>query len=105
MKPVRVSQTGVGESDWIVLDANSGSDISLQVEPNGGTVTVQATLDPDVTRSRSETAAARIVNVVDMVGLTADGIFTVKGPVQAVRIKQTVGAGVCYLTAMADTHR
>lgn len=105
MKPVRVSQTGVGESDWIVLDANSGSDISLQVEPGGGTVTIEATLDPDVTRARSTTTSDRIIDIVDMIDLTANGIFTVKGPVQAVRINQTVGAGTCYLTAMADTHR
>jgi len=101
MKPSRISQTGVGSSDWIILDEDSHTDVSLQVEPGGGTVTIQATLDPALKHSRNTVQPSQIVDIADMAGLTANGVYTVKGPVKAVRINQTAGVGTSYLTAMA----
>lgn len=109
MRTKRISQTGVGQSDWLIVDDKNignwegGAGCSLQVEPNGGTITIQATLDPNLTQKTDVVPAAQIAIISDMSGLTTDGeIFEMKCPVRGVRINQTVGAGTSSLTILQD---
>lgn len=105
MSSVRVTCVGVGSTGWVVIDPNAETDISVQLEPNGGTVTVEATLDPNLKTSRDEVPADQVVSITDLVDKTANGIFTVKGPIKGIRLTQTVGGSTSALTVMVKINR
>lgn len=84
----KVSVTGVAASDWIVLDPRNSGSLTIKVIPNGGTISIQSTVGPNMDAITSDD----IDDITDMTGLTANGQYSVPDSLLAVRINQTVGA-------------
>lgn len=97
----RIEQTGVGASDWIVLSQGGGVDIGIQVEASAtAVVSIQGTLNSDIKVGSDTVPAAQINDITDMTALNANGMYSVLGPVRAVRINQTSGAGTSAITVL-----
>lgn len=101
----RVANTGVDTSDWLVLGSGGegrGADkIGIQVEASGtAIITIEATLNADLIDGTDTVPAAEINDIASMVGLTANGMFEVSGPIKAIRINQTAGAGTSAITVL-----
>lgn len=102
----KVQQTGVGTSDWIVLDKGGAGVLSIQVEASGSaTISLQGTLNINIINGGDTVPVDEVNSIEDMTGLVANGLFTVQGPVKAVRINQTAGAGTSTITILqAEGH-
>ena len=97
----RREQDGVGASDWVLLDKGGAGVISIQVEASGSaTVTIQGTLNLELQTSTGTVPADEINAIQDMSGLTSNGLYTIQGPLKAVRINQTVGVGTSAITVL-----
>ncbi len=97
----KVQQTGVGASDWIVLDKGGAGVLSVQVEASASaTISIQGTLNIDISNGTDTVPVDEINDIQDMTGLVANGLFTIQGPVKAVRINQTAGVGSSTITIL-----
>ena len=97
----RVEQTGVGTSDWVLLTKGGAGVVSIQVESSASsTVTIQGTLNIGLSVPTDTVPADEINAIQDMSGLTSNGLYTIQGPLKAVRINQTVGAGTSAITVL-----
>lgn len=97
----REENTGVGTSDWIILTKGGAGVVSIQVEASAtAIVTIQGTLNLALGTPTDSVPAAEINDIQDMSALAANGLFTVQGPIKAVRINQTVGVGTSAITIL-----
>jgi len=101
----REANTGTGASDWVLLgsagEGRGGNKIGIQVEASGSaTVSIQCTLDASLSTSDGTVVAAQINDITGLTGLTANGVYSVDGPMKAVRINQTAGAGTSAITVL-----
>ena len=97
----KVTNTGVGTSDWLVLTKGGAGVVSIQVEATASsTITIQGTLNIEIENSADVVPADEINAIQDMSGLTSNGLYTIQGPLKAVRINQTVGAGASAITIL-----
>ena len=97
----RIQQTGVGSSNWIILDKGGAGVASVQVEASASaTVSIQCTLSLSLINAGDTVPAAEINDIQDMTDLVANGAFTIQGPIKAVRINQTAGVGTSTITVL-----
>lgn len=92
MRVATVSTTGVGQSNWLPLDAPTsgfGDGIFLDVGA-GATVSVEVT--PDNVFDPNVVPVAYPVGVAALTGATADVAAQLPYAVRAIRLNQTVGA-------------
>lgn len=103
MRPVRVTQTGVGASAPIPVDIYCpSSDKGVYVDVTGAaTYTVQIT--PDDIYDLTVTPTWFNVSNANLVGATTDQEGVVDDPCTAIRINQTVGAGSAKLTVIQQS--
>lgn len=99
----QVTQSGVGESNWIKIEEYI-QNITVQVVPNSNTITVQSTTY-DFSKGGSP-GASLISDINSMIGLTTDGeTFGISTKVTGVRINQTVGTGDSTIHVIAKSRR
>ena len=97
----RVTTTGVSASEWVILPKGGAGVISLQVEASGtAIVTIQGTLNIGLTAPTDSVPAAEINGIQDMSALSANGLYTIQGPLKAIRINQVSGAGTSAMTVL-----
>jgi len=103
MRPIVVSQTGVGNSSWVRFDDYSDTAVTIQVvNPSGATFTIQETMD-DPNSPTNPVAVANVnwvnsadASVVNATGTNVASYFAYK-PVFA-RLNVSVGAGTVTAT-------
>jgi len=104
MRPIRITQTGTGDTVPVPLDYRNIPDVSLQVQVVGtATWTVQQTLD-DV----FDTAITPVWfdhPDTNMVAQTVNRQGNFDKPVRATRLSQTAGAGSCIFTVIQSEVR
>lgn len=97
----RVTTTGVSVSDWVIIPKGGAGIISLQVEASGSaTVTLQGTLNIELTAPTGTVPAAEINDIQDMTAIASNGLYTIQGPLKAIRINQVSGAGTSAITVL-----
>lgn len=103
MRPVRVTQTGVGASVPIPVDIYCpSSDKGVYVEVTGtATYTVQVT--PDDVYDSTVTPTWFNVSNANLVAATTNQEGVIDDPCTAVRINQTVGAGSTKLIVIQQS--
>lgn len=101
--PVRAdkSQTGVGSTDWIVLNKYADSDTAISVEVTGTvTYTVVGTLD----RPLVDTQPFTEIDNPDLQNLTASATGNFAYPVLAIRLNITAGTGTARIIVMQEAN-
>lgn len=97
----RQEQTGVGQSDWVILKKGGAGVVSIQIEASAtAVVSIQGTLNLELSVGSDTVPAAQINDIEDMTALAANNVFSVQGPLKAVRINQTGGAGTSAITVL-----
>jgi hypothetical protein len=103
---VRIEQTGVGVSDWIILGSGSAggtgaNKIACQVEASASaTVTIEVTCCAALKLPGDTVPAEQIHPVPNLTNLTAKDLKGIDMPIKAVRINQTAGSGTSALTIL-----
>lgn len=106
MRPQVVTQTGVGQSDPIVVNYRQNNfKIGLATDVVApATYTIQHTLDDPANFSSASdynTNANWFDNdIADLVGATTNQDGNIFFPIRAIRVNQTVGAGSVELTVL-----
>lgn len=104
----RIEQTGVGTSAWLLLGSNKrrgAKDFSIAFESGGDTASIEVTIDATTAEITGDTVPTDEVHVLpNGSALTAKALLHEVGPIKAIRINQTLGAGTTALTVldMAD---
>ena len=97
MKPIKVTQSGIGESDWKLVNWNIAPiELGITVVVDGMvTYTVEYTLD-DITDVPPVTPTA--FPHATLAGLSVDAYGSIMTPVAAIRLTITGGTGSATLT-------
>lgn len=104
MRPVTVSQTGVGATNPIPLalsdHSGSGFSVGIGVKVSGtATYSVQHTFD-DPFAASFVAASATWYNHADLTSKTANADGAYAAPVRAIRLNVTAGTGTVTMTAI-----
>lgn len=98
---IRLANTGVGITDWIVFPKGGADNLSVQVEASAtAVISIEATINVDIDEATDVVPAAEINAISGLTALAANSLEIVQGPVKAVRINQTAGVGTSAITVL-----
>lgn len=102
----KISQTGVGTSDWVILGDSLGLQsfiFSLHINPGAdATISIEGTINVDIENPTDTVPSDEIEAITGLTALTAAGkdLYSVDQPLKAIRVNQTVGANESVVTVL-----
>lgn len=101
----RITQTGAGTSEWIVLGDRAsgyGAEVVGVFVDVTGTVSsdIEVTLAVDLENPSDSIAAGLVDTATGLTGITAKTKGRIEGPIKGIRINQASGAGTTGLTVL-----
>lgn len=103
-----ITQTGVGQSNWIIIQSYNGKHVganktAIDVRPGAdATIDIEVTINVDLTLPSDTVPAGEIRKLSTLTGVTSagDDLYDVNSPIKAVRINQTAGNDPSSITIL-----